>query len=137
MEATGSRIHKAWQRVEGSILELRQLTILHQQRRQRMALFRELHENAGVGRWTCTRPFEDGQVQLVEQNLAQLQVRVNVEFRTRDFIDLALHGFALGLKALLERSEPWQIDCNAGPFHLGENVDERKLDAIEEPSELV
>src|SRR3954464_396744 len=102
-----------------------------------MAFFSKLHQNAGVSRRASAGPLENGQIQFIEKNLAQLRIRVDVELGTRHLVDLALDTFTLRLEALLEGSKPRQVDCDPRPLHLGKDVDERQLYSVEQPHQLV
>ena len=58
------------QRIEVCILELRQLAILHEQRRQRVSCISELLEHARIGGRPCARFFQHRQSESGKKNLA-------------------------------------------------------------------
>ena len=89
------RIHQRGQRIEIRALELRELTILQQQLRERVALIGQLLQHGRVGRRAGGRLLENGELELLEQHGPQLRVRVNVELAARGRVDLLLDALPL------------------------------------------
>ncbi len=131
------RMHQRRERIEIRALELRELAVLHEQLRERMALLGELAQHRGVRRWTRGRALDDRQLQLLEENRAQLGVGVDVELLAGLTVDLLLHALAFLSEAFLERREPLAVDRDPRPFHFGEHADEGHLDLLEERCEPV
>jgi hypothetical protein len=102
-----------------------------------MPCLRQLSENTNIGRWAGTGSLGDREIQLSKKYLPELWIGVDVEFHSRCLIDLLLHFLAPRLKTLFQRREQWQVDCDPGPFHLGQHVDERYFHALEESRKLV
>src|SRR5918999_3331615 len=102
-----------------------------------MTLFGKLLKHTRVGRRASRRALQHRQLQLVEENLSQLEVRIDVELHPGYFVDLALDGLTLDLEARLERMKPLDVDRHAFPFHPCEHVHERHLDFAEELRETV
>src|SRR5688572_24180293 len=102
-----------------------------------MTLLGELLKNARVGGGPCGSALQNRQLQLVEENLAQLKIRVDVELHSCDLVDLALDGLSLHCESRLERAKPLEIDRHPLPLHPREHIDERHLDLAKESSETI
>ena len=92
----------------------------------------ELLQDAGVGRRTARCFLEHRQLKLLEEDLPQLERRVDVEFLARGAMDLPLETPSLGFEPALQLREALDVDHHPGPLHLGEHRKERHLDFVEE-----
>src|SRR4029079_11924787 len=106
MQSACLRVHHQRQGIEIGVLELCQLSVLHQQSGNRMSRISEFLQNTSIGGWTGARLLEDRQAESSEENFPKLRVRVDVELGTRCRIDLLLYILPLTAKALLERMKP-------------------------------
>jgi hypothetical protein len=131
------RIHGLRERIDVRALELRELSILHEEHGELVARFRELLEYRRVGGRSRRRLLEDRKLEALEQNFAELRIRVDVELTTRGFVDLALDSPPFALEALLEGREPRDVDLYTRPFEIGEDTDERHLDVAIQLGELL
>src|SRR5687768_13426038 len=102
-----------------------------------MALLRELLQYTRVSGWAGRGALENGELELVEENLAELKVRVDVELHSRDLVNLALYRLSFGLEAFLQRPEPLEVDRHSLRFHAPEYFDQRHFDLVEETHEPV
>src|SRR5688500_18487289 len=102
-----------------------------------MALLGELLQYTRVRGWAGRGALENGELELVEENLAKLKVRVDVELHSRDLVNLALNRLPLSLEACLQRPEPLEVDRHSLRFHPREYFDQRHLDLVEETHEPV
>ncbi len=99
--------------------------------RQRMALRREVVEHLGVG---CPRAvlvaLAAGQLLLVEQDLAELLGRADVELAAGDLVDLDLQLAQPLLEVGRQHPERRRIDLDAGLLHRQQHRDQRPLDRL-------
>src|SRR5687768_6769386 len=105
MQSTRFRVDEPRKRVEVSVLELGQLSVLDELHGEIMPLLRQLRENTNISRWSSAGPLEDRKVQLSKHYLSKLWIGVDVELLTCSFVDLFLDCLARRLKALFERGE--------------------------------
>ena len=90
VDAAGPGIELAHQRIGVGAFELGELAVLQHLDGQRMALRGEIVEHAGVGRPRAVLvALAAGQVLFVEQDLAQLLGRGDVELAAGDLVQLA------------------------------------------------
>jgi hypothetical protein len=64
------RIDQAWQGIQISVLELRKLSILHQESRQYVPFLGQFGENADIGGRAGGRSLQNRKVQFLEKDLA-------------------------------------------------------------------
>src|SRR5213592_3369972 len=90
MDSPGSGIDEPRQSVHVGRLELRKLAVLDQQARDLVPHGGELLQYVVIGGRSGLRLLEDGKLVLLEQDVAQLRSRVDVELGTRRPVDRAL-----------------------------------------------
>ena len=134
MQAPRTRIEQHGQGVDVRVLELRDLAILHEKRGQFVSRLGQLLQHTGICRRTAGRFLEHGQLQFLEKNLPQLQRRVDVELLAGRGVNCRFQPAPLALEVPLELREALHVDQNTGPFHVGENGQERHLDLVEQRS---
>src|SRR6185312_2597711 len=97
-----SWMHERGKRIEIRALELRQLTVFHEECRKRVALLRQLLKHGRIGGWSAWSPLEHGKLEFLEQNLTKLGIRVDVERLTRGLVNVLLYALPFALKPLFE-----------------------------------
>ena len=98
----------------------------HRLQERVLDLASELVERVRVGRVAGLRALGLGQVQPSEQHFLQLLGAAEVDGLVVDGVPGVLLRLAdLSVEVALERLELRDVDSDAGPFHPGEDVDER------------
>ena len=95
----------------------------------------ELLERGGVGREAGLRLLLRRQLQLVEQDLAELLGRVDVEVLAGVLDDRGSEPVALGGHLVVETSQLDDVDADADVLHAGQHLDEGHLDVVVERGE--
>ena len=75
-----------------------------------------------------------GELELVEQDVAQLGSRVDVELLARELLHFFLEALRLRGELVADRPQPIDVDCDPRNLHLGEHADERALHVLVESS---
>ena len=119
------------QGIDVRALELGVVPVLDDLRRQRMQQ-RQLFEHFGVHARAGLRPLDDRQLQLLEQQLAELNPRVDVELAAGDLKDLPLQPHDPLVELAGQLAQPRHIDADAVELHLGQHVDQRHLQVGEQ-----
>src|SRR5215475_12941502 len=129
MCAAGRRVDLLHQRVRIGALQLRQLAPLEHARRQVVTLRRQLLEHVGAGGVGAGLALLAGaQSHLVEQHVAQLLGRADVEGMAGEFVDLLLElGEALG-EVARQAIELGAVDLHPRHLHRGNDRNERTID---------
>ena len=132
VDAAGRRVDLVLQRVGIGALELGQLAPVQDLLRQRMAGGeRQLLQDVGAGAvGSRLALLAAGQLQLVEQHLAQLLGRAGVELGAGDVLDLALDLRDAAGEIGGERLQGPGIDLDAGNLHRGHDRNQRPLDGL-------
>src|SRR5439155_461697 len=132
-----ARIDEPRQGVDVRGLELRQLAVLDQEARHLVPHRGELLEHVVIGGRSGLGLLEDRQLVLLEQHVAELRRRVDVEFGAGGPVDRPLELGELERELARDLPQPLEIDPHAAPLHLDEDGNERNLDLLEQPKQLV
>ncbi len=97
-----------------------------------MTLRRELLQNGRIRGRSRLRSLQDGQLQLVEQDVAKLKRGVDVELGTSDAVDVVPEMGQVLVQAPAHLVEEVRVDPDARALHLGEDRDQRRLELQEE-----
>ena len=128
MHASRRCIDHARQLVRVRGLELRQPAMFEQHLRQRI-IFRELLQHFFIGgRRAARRLLHDRQLQLLEEDLADLLRRTEIEFAAREFVSLRLQVDETLRDLVALRVEPRAIDQHAVALHLAQHARGRHFD---------
>ncbi len=73
-----------------------------------------------------------GQIQLVEEHVAQLLRRIDVELSSAVLVDLVRFGVDLALQARRHFSQSCTIDLDSGLFHARQHRNQRQIDFVVE-----
>ena len=131
MDAPGFRIHMGLERIGIGRFQLRHLPPVQHPGRQVMAFGGEVFQHVGACRigpglaLLATR-----KAHLVEQDLAQLLGRADIEFRSGDVVDLVFQpGHFLG-EDIRHPGKMFGIDLDPGHFHFGQNRHHRTFQRL-------
>ena len=131
VDAAGLGVELAHQGIGVGALELGDLAVLHDLDRQRMALRRQVLEDADVGRPRAVLVAPAArQVLLVEQDLAQLLGRADVERPAGELVELLLELEHALLELGRELAQLRRVDLDAGLLHAEQHRDQRPLDGL-------
>src|SRR5690606_26101027 len=133
VDAAGLRRHERRQRVEVRALELADLAVLEDRLDDRVL---ELLERVGLGGPAGLRAAHTlgGEAELVEQELAELLRRADIELAAGELVDLLLERSEARLHVGRELLEVRGVDVNAHALDSREQIRDRQLDiAIERP----
>ena len=89
-------------------------------------------ERGGVGRVAGLGLLLRGEAQLVEEDLAHLRRRVDVELGARVLVDLRPVRLDLGVEVVAQAAQLVGVDADADRLHAGQHADERDLDRVVE-----
>ncbi len=131
VQAFGRRVQKQRERIHVGALELRKLAILQHQPRN-FVLGREIFQNVHRRRdhLALAVLHRLGQVQFVEENVAQLLGRIDVEFCPGLFVDLAGFDRTLAVQTHGKLTEDGGIDLDPGFLHPRQHRNERQIDLL-------
>src|SRR5271155_2108496 len=95
----------------------------------------KLLQRIGVGREATLGFLETlcRQLELVEEDLAQLDRRIEIERMARELEAFALQTLRLGAELQGNSGECIPVNTDTRRFHLGQHARDRKLDLAEEP----
>ncbi len=131
VHAAGLGVELAHQGVGVGALELGDLAMLHDLDGQRMTLGREVLQDADVGRPRAVLVAPAArQILLVEQDLAQLLGRADIEGTAGELVQFLLELEHPLLELGRQRAKPRRIDLDAGLLHAEQHRDERPLDGL-------
>ena len=124
-----SRIGQQWQRVDVVGLELGQLPVLQHLARN-LVMLRQLFEHIhGRGDYLAASVLDGlGQVHFVEQHVAQLLGRIDVEAMAGARKDLLAHPLHLYGQPLAHVGEHGTVDAHARLFHAQQDGNQRQVD---------
>ena len=71
------------------------------------------------------------QPELVVEDFSKLLRRGDIEFLSGFFVDLFFELFQIAIEFRGHLLQEARIQLDAIPFHLGENIDQRRLDVLE------
>ena len=133
VQAAGRGTEQRRQRVDIGGLEFGKLAVLQHQARD-FVVFGEAFEDIDRrrDRLAFAVLHRLGQVELVEENVAELLGRIDVEFDAGEPVNFFGLGVNLALQAGRHFGESAGIDLHAGLFHAGEHWDEGKVDVFVE-----
>src|SRR5690606_6084203 len=134
---TGQRVHRLRQRVHVRALQLVQLAVLEDESWNRVPLCGQLLQHARIRGRSRLRLADDGQLQLVEQDRAQLRRGADVELLAGDLEDLLRRELQRALELPAHLGKEIAVDQDAVPLYLREHGQQRHLDLAEELHQLV
>ena len=119
------------QRIDVGRFQLRQLPVLQHQLRH-FVLARQPFEHIDRRRYGLALAVLDRlrQVQLVEQHVAQLLRRVDVELHARQLVDLPRQRLRVALQPLRHLRQHVAVELHAGFFHGVQHRDQRQIDLV-------
>src|SRR5439155_13396563 len=125
MEAAAAGAYQLRKGVDVGAFEFRELAVLEHLPND-LVLGRELFEDIGGGRDRFPLPVTDGsgELQVLEQNLAELLGRADIERLAGDRVDLLGEPPDRGIHDDRESSQLDRIDANAVRLHPGEHAGE-------------
>ncbi len=128
VDAAGLGIHELGQSVDVGRLQLLHRAVVEDPARQ-LVDERQLLEHVlgGGGGARLGGLLAALQAEPVEEHLAQLHGRVDVELALGENVDLGRERLELGLHLAAHAREELGVDLHAGPLHVGEHENERHL----------
>ena len=131
-------MHEPGERIEVGALELRELAMLQQQGGKRV-LERQLLQNLlGRALLAAGRLLQRRQFQLVEEHLAELRARVDVERAAGQRVDLGLDRRDPLGELARQLPEPLDVDLHSGRLHPRQHGDQGPLQlGIQRPEPFV
>src|SRR5687768_11983279 len=102
MQPAGMWIDHRRERIEVGTLELGQLPILHEKRRQFVSLISKLLQHACIGGGPRRRALRHREAEPREQNLPELKIGIDVELHAGRSVDLPFDSFTFPTETCLE-----------------------------------
>jgi len=130
VDAAGLGVDQARQGVGVSRFELRRLAVIEDLPDQRMERGQLLEHVLGCRKTLCRLGFPGRrQLELAEQDLAELLGRIDVELGSAGFVDRLLEAAEVRLELGREGPEGFPVDFHSDPLHVGQDLDQRLLKA--------
>src|SRR6476661_3229324 len=92
----------------------------------------QLFEGLGIHARPGLRAFDDGQLELFEEQIAQLNSRVDIELTAGDLKNLPLQPHDLVGKLAGKLPQAGDVDTDAVEFHCDEHIDQRHFQSGEQ-----
>jgi hypothetical protein len=129
-------VHQRRQGVNVRVFQLGQLPVLEKLGRQRMVFGQRL-QHFLIGGRPRLGALDDGKLQLVEQDGAQLLGRVDVERLAGQGVNFLGQPLDLGVQLGGKGAQVVDVDADAGHLHLQQHIHQRQLDALVQLPQLV
>src|SRR5690606_25452580 len=97
------RVDQRRERIDVGTLQLIELPVLQQQDRETVPLCCQLLEDTRIGRGSGLRPLDDREPELLEEDLAKLRGRADIELSASLLVDILSDQCQLPLEALAQR----------------------------------
>ena len=131
VQPPGAGVQQRRQRVNIGRLQLGELAVVEHHARNFVLAGQPLqHIHRGRNGLALAILDRLGQVQLVEQHVAQLLGRIDVELEARLVVDLARLGLDLALQPLRHFRQHIAIELDAGLFHARQHRHQRQIDLV-------
>ena len=131
VQAARAVVEQQWQRVHVSGFQLGELPVFQHQARDFVLGGQAFeHVHGGGDSFPFAVFHRLGQVELVEQNVAKLLGRVDVEFLSGKLVDLPRHRLAIAIQPLGHGGQHVAINLHAGIFHARQHGHQRKINFV-------